>query len=214
MSTKNILVTITGPSVTGKSKLASLLKPYGFEELVSTTTRPPREGEVHGIHYNFVKQDAFDKLMEQNLMIEKVTIGSKSYGLSRPALDAVIRKGKNGVAVVEPNGAQQIGKFCKENNIELYQIFIDNAEKLLLTRLFERFKNDKLADPDVYSTRAQDMIHKEDKEWRQKAYSGEHYYDKLFDSFTLENEQDVVQSVVTAIESKLTGKKTSKMKVS
>lgn len=214
MSTKNILVTITGPSVTGKSKLASLLKPFGFEELVSTTTRPRREGEEHGVHYNFVNQDDFNKLVEKNLMIEKVSVGSKSYGLSKPALDAVISKGKNGVAVVEPHGAQQIGKFCRENNIELYQIFIDNDEKLLLKRLFERFKSDKLADPEIYSVRAHDMAHKEDKEWRQPAYNGEHHYDQVFETFTLENEHQVVKSIVNAIEQKLAGKKISKMKVS
>jgi len=210
----NILVTITGPSVTGKSKLASLLKPYGFDELVSTTTRPPREGEIHGVHYNFVAQNAFDKLVEKNLMIEKVTVGSNSYGLSRPALDAVISKGKNGVAVVEPNGAQQIGKFCRENNINLYQVFIDNSQDLLLERLFERFQNDKLASPKVYARRAHDMLIKEHKEWREPAYDGRHHYDKLFEAFTPENEQDIVKFIVNAVDVTLNGKKSNKMRVS
>lgn len=214
MSTKNILVTITGPSVTGKSKLANLLMPEGFEELVSTTTRAPREGEINGVHYNFVSPENFEAMLTKKLMIEKVNVGKYSYGLSRPALDIVISKGKNGVAVVEPNGAQQIGKFCKENNIELHQVFINNDLDLLRERLLERFRNDRLASAKDYVSRLDNMTKVEPFEWVAPAYDGRHHYDQVFDNFTPDNEKDVVASIVQAVNLKLVQKNSSKRKIS
>lgn len=50
---KRTLVTLTGPSCTGKSTVARKLVELGFVELISTTTRTPRQGEVEGVHYYF-----------------------------------------------------------------------------------------------------------------------------------------------------------------
>ena len=41
---KPIIITITGPSTSGKSTLANLFKPEGYQEVVSTTSRPARTG--------------------------------------------------------------------------------------------------------------------------------------------------------------------------
>jgi guanylate kinase len=202
----NILVTITGPSLTGKSKLAKLLEPLGFEELVSTTTRPQRTGEVDGIHYNFVDIATFEKMVEQNLMIEHSPVGSNFYGVSKPAFDKVISKGKNGIAVVEPDGAQKIAKYCIENNIELHQIFVDNPTQILMERFLTRFKEDKLADEKTYARRAMDMLQVEPKMWIEPAYNGKHHYDQVFEKFLPENEQEVVAEVLKSIEAKLAKK--------
>jgi guanylate kinase len=50
----NILLTITGPTCAGKTTLQRLLVARGMQEIVSFTTRPPREGEVDGKDYWFV----------------------------------------------------------------------------------------------------------------------------------------------------------------
>lgn len=210
MSTRNnILVTVTGPSLTGKSKLASLLKPEGFEELISTTTRPHRVGEINGVHYHFVDEATFKNMSANKLMIEEVVVGHNFYGVSRPAYDAVISKGLNGVAVVEPHGAQQVGKFCRENNITLHQVFINNPKAVLLKRLLERYKGDVLAgiaNDDVYAKRLLDMNDKEPQEWIAPALNGTHHYDQVFDSFSPENEKDIVKQIVEAVKLKLSQK--------
>lgn len=210
MSKQNILVTVTGPSLTGKSKLANLLAPEGFDELVSTTTRPPREGEIDGVHYTFVDVETFKKMSANKQMIEEVVVGKNFYGVSRPALDTVISKGKNGVAVVEPNGAQQVAKFCAENNILLHQVFINNPTDILGQRFKERYENDKLAKPEVYLQRLIDMITREPKEWIEPAYNGKHKYDQVFDLFTPENQHLVVEQITQAVNLKLNAKKNTK----
>jgi guanylate kinase len=208
----NILVTITGPSVTGKSKLAQLLQDYGFEELVSTTTRPPRKGEVDGIHYNFVDVPTFESMLENNLMIEKVQVGKNYYGVSKPAFDKVISKGKNGVAVVEPDGAQQVAAYCAQNNIVLHQVFVDNPTHVLVERFLKRYKEDSLANDETYAIRIIDMLQREPKMWIEPAYNGTHHYDQIFKSFGPENELSVVDELVSAVEQRLSKKNSSKRK--
>jgi len=210
---QTILVTITGPSLTGKSKLAQLLKPFGFEELISTTTRPPRQGEINGVHYNFVDVSTFKAMVENNLMIENVQVGKNYYGVSKIAFDNVINKGKNGVIIVEPNGAQQVAKYCKKNNICLHQVFIDNPLNVLVERFLKRYKNDELAKDDVYAIRIIDMLKKEPKDWVEPAYNGTHHYDQIFTTFNPENEKDVVNQIIDAIDKKLTKKINFKRKL-
>lgn len=208
----NILVTITGPSVTGKSRLAQLLQVHGFEELVSTTTRPPRKGEIEGVHYNFVDVSNFENMLSQNLMIEKVQVGKNYYGVSKPAFDDVISKGKNGVAVVQPDGAQQVAAYCAQNNIILHQVFVDNPTHVLVERFLKRYKEDSLANDENYATRIIDMLQKEPKNWIEPAYDGRHYYDQIFSSFGPDNEQVVVNNLVSAVDYKLAKNNNSKRK--
>ena len=72
---RGILVLYTGSSGVGKGTImAELLKRDPSIRLsVSNTTRDPREGEIDGVHYNFVTKEQFENevsyisLMEQNL---------------------------------------------------------------------------------------------------------------------------------------------------
>ena len=212
MSSNNILITITGPSLTGKSKLAELLKPYDFESIVTTTTRPPRKGEIDGVHYHFVSVEKFKSMIEEDLFLENAQVGKNFYGVSKPAFEFVLNKGKKCMAVVEPEGARQIAKYCDKHNIQLYQIFVDNPTQILVERFLKRYKNDDLALDTVYATRIIDMLQKEPKNWIEPAYNGVDSYDQVFELFTPENEQEVTHQVLDAINKKLAKKKEKKNK--
>lgn len=202
MNNKNILVTVTGPSLTGKSVLASLLKTEGFDELVSTTTRPARAGEIDGINYNFIKPVDFEKLIKSKSMIECVTVGDNYYGVTRKAFDDVIAKGKNGVVVVEPNGAMQVRKFCEENGILLHQVFVNNTIDVLLKRFLQRFKEDDKSDINTYARRLTDMLSIEQEIWVKSAYEGNQTYDQIFENFGPSTQMNVISSIKKSVEEK------------
>ena len=76
-SKPNTIIIIAGPSLTGKSKLSSLLIEQGFAQLISTTTRQQREGEKNGVHYHFLTKEAFRKKLATKGFIEHVEVDSR-----------------------------------------------------------------------------------------------------------------------------------------
>ncbi len=203
----NIILTVTGPSLTGKSRFANLLSPYGFKNVVTTTTRPARQGEINGEHYYFIGEKEFESMIKNEQLVEYVKVGNNYYGLSKQVLLNIVQNNQQGVLVIEPTGANNVRNFCLENNIKLYQIFLDNPTEVLIERFLERFKQDKLAKNSVYAKRIQGMLLEEPEQWIKPAYNGKHPYDKIFKEFNEENENMVVNDVM--VEMKKIGLKNS-----
>ena len=199
---KNILLTITGPSLTGKTELMNRFKQHGFEELVSVTTRQKRMGEVEGEIYNFISVEQFKALVDNNKMLQHNPVDDNYYGLPLSSYETISKKNKNAVIVVAPSGAKQIANYCLNHNINLYQIFINNAQELLLERFLNRFKNDSLANTQNYTKRLINMITKEQNEWVKPALNSEDYYDIVFNDFGPNNEKYVINTVLTNISKK------------
>lgn len=212
MQNKNFLVTITGPSLTGKTTLANLLENEGFVEVVSTTTRPMRKGEINGKHYNFVTREQFKEMKNSGLMIEEVEVNGNFYGVSRPAVESILKQGKNATVVVEPHGAQQVGDYCKLNNIPVFKVFIDNPVELLISRFKQRYANDDKADEVTYKNRLWTMTMVEPKEWIEPAYNGQHYYDKVFSEFTPEIQEQVIFELLAEISKKSDNKNKQRLR--
>ncbi|MDV5212124.1 guanylate kinase, partial [Acinetobacter baumannii] len=52
-----MFVLLSGTTCSGKTTIAdALTEKYGFNRIVTTTSRPKREGEVDGLHYHFITQ--------------------------------------------------------------------------------------------------------------------------------------------------------------
>lgn len=203
MKNNKFLITITGPSTSGKSTLASLFKEDGFTEIVSTTTRPQRTGEVEGSSYYFTNEDDFVKQLNNDDLVEHVKVGKYFYGVSKKAISDVIDKGIPAVLVIEPNGANKVAQYCKEQNISLHKVFVNNDMNVLIERLQKRFNEDKNANIEVYQERLWNIAIIEPKEWTKKAYSGEHHYDQIFDSFLPQNQDDIKNAVLSALNKKI-----------
>lgn len=203
MNNKKFLITITGPSTSGKSTLANLFKENGFTEVVSTTTRPQRTGEIEGVSYYFTDEDNFINQLANQELVEHVKVGKYFYGVSKKAISDVIDKGIPAVLVIEPNGANRVAEYCKEKGILLHKVFVNNDMNVLIERLQKRFHEDKNAKLDVYQERLWNIAIIEPKEWTLKAYNGEHYYDQIFDTFLPENQNDVKNSILSSVNQKL-----------
>ena len=80
---------LTGPSGAGKGTLLKWLEehfPNKFGFSVSYTTRPPREGERDGVHYNFVTRQQFEAMIAQDEFIEHCQVHDKMYGTAKKAI--------------------------------------------------------------------------------------------------------------------------------
>ena len=80
------LTVLAGPTAVGKGTVSADIRAR-YPEIwlsVSATTRPPRPGEVDGLHYHFVDADAFDSMIEHGDLLEWAVVhGVHRYGTPR-----------------------------------------------------------------------------------------------------------------------------------
>lgn len=88
---------ISGPSGVGKGTLIKMLLdkyPRALARKASHTTRAPREGEVHGVHYFFVKKDEYDVMRDGDQFTEYNNYNGNDYGTSKKAIEGIVAQGK------------------------------------------------------------------------------------------------------------------------
>ncbi|MGM0968631.1 MAG: guanylate kinase [Bacillota bacterium] len=101
------LIVITGPSGSGKT---SLMRQIMKNEVVSFTTRMPRQGEINGVDYKFISLEKFEELKEQGKLIEQVKYSDNYYGIDQEEFENKLSLG-NAFVIVDYHGMQQIKKF-------------------------------------------------------------------------------------------------------
>ncbi len=109
---KGQLFVITAPSGTGKTTIIDIIrkKIEGIGYSVSHTTRPPRTGEVNGVHYYFVTRKDFEKMIEAHEFVEWAVIYDHLYGTSMSSVESTLSSGKDLLLDLDIQGAQEIKK--------------------------------------------------------------------------------------------------------
>ena len=104
------LFMVVAPSGAGKSTLvnALLAKEPGIELSVSTTTRPPRPGEMNGREYHFVSVEEFKALRAQGEFLESAEVHGNFYGTSRRWIESRMQAGNDVLLEIDWQGARQI----------------------------------------------------------------------------------------------------------
>jgi len=112
------LFVLSAPSGAGKTTLVKgALERCGGEcrlsQVVTTTTRPAREGEKPGAHYNFVSIDEFKKKIEEGAFLEWSTWYDHYYGSPREILNQ-LKTGQSFILVVDRPGSAEIAQAYPE----------------------------------------------------------------------------------------------------
>ncbi|KAF8865868.1 hypothetical protein BDZ45DRAFT_611620 [Acephala macrosclerotiorum] len=104
-------IVISGPSGVGKGTLLKMLldkHPKVFGRKASHTTRPPREGEVHGQHYYFITKVEYDIMRDGDQFLEFNNFNGNDYGTSKKVVEGIIAQGKIPVMEMDYHGIQQL----------------------------------------------------------------------------------------------------------
>lgn len=105
------LVVLAGPTAVGKGVVSAYIRENypAVHFSVSATTRPARPGEVDGVHYYFVSDAEFDRMItEQELLEWAVVHNSYRYGTPRPPIDAALAEGRSVLLEIDLQGARAV----------------------------------------------------------------------------------------------------------
>jgi len=105
------LTVLAGPTAVGKGTVSTYIRENYPNVLlsVSATTRKPRPGEVDGVHYYFVSDEEFDRMIAENEMLEWAIVhNSYRYGTPRGPIDAALAEGKRVLLEIDLQGARSV----------------------------------------------------------------------------------------------------------
>lgn len=106
------LFVVSAPSGAGKTTLCKQMLDK-FSQLsysVSHTTRPPRQGEVHGRDYFFIDKPEFQRRIDAGLWAEWAKVHDNFYGTSLTLIQENLARGGNLLLDIDVQGARQIVK--------------------------------------------------------------------------------------------------------
>jgi guanylate kinase len=136
-----MLIIISGPSGVGKDTIIDALRRRDREAgretqrhyVVTCTTRPPRNGEVDGVDYEFLSREEFLRLRAARGFLEANEVHGNWYGSPREQVRNALVAGRDVILKIDVQGAQVV----KEQVSEALLIFVIPPS---LEELFERLR--------------------------------------------------------------------------
>jgi len=124
------MIVLIGESGSGKSTIEKELSAeYGFERIVSYTTRPMRDREVDGVDYHFINELCFLQMLVNGAFAESTSYNGWHYGILKDDCK------DNRIVVVEPYGLRQLKKV---DGINVKTIYIKVPEQERIVRMMKR----------------------------------------------------------------------------
>lgn len=105
-----IVAVLSGPSGAGKDTIlhgAMDLDP-SLATVATAKTRPPRRGEVHGVHHQFLSEREFDEWLAAGRFLEHATVYGHRSGVPREAVEAQLQLGKSVIIRTDVQGARTL----------------------------------------------------------------------------------------------------------
>lgn len=134
---RGMLVLYTGSSGVGKGTIMQelLKRDKNIRLSVSNTTRSPRNGEIDGVHYNFVSKDQFESLIQKDGYLEYAQYCGNYYGTPKQQVEDLLNQGYDVFLEIEVCGGLQImEKYPDVLSIFVLPPSIDTLEKRLRKR--------------------------------------------------------------------------------
>lgn len=139
---RGMMLVISSPSGAGKTSLSRQLV-MNHAELsvsVSSTTRPPRPGEMEGREYNFVDWESFDWMISEDLFLEWAEVHENRYGTPRKPVEKALAEGRDVLFDVDWQGARSISATGGADVVSVFILPPTIAE--LRRRLYARAEDD------------------------------------------------------------------------
>ena len=119
---RGLMLILSSPSGAGKTTIARrLLEEDGDIRLsISATTRPIREGETDGVHYHFVDQPEFDRMVAADQFYEWATVFGYCYGTPKAQIRAGLKAGQDYLFDIDWQGTQQLYQKDQQDVVRVF----------------------------------------------------------------------------------------------
>ena len=108
---------LAGPTAVGKGTVSTYVRDH-YPDVwlsVSATTRAPRPGEVDGVHYFFVSDAEFDRMIEEDDLLEWAVVHNlHRYGTPRHKVQEALAAGRSVLLEIDLQGARSIRQAMPE----------------------------------------------------------------------------------------------------
>jgi guanylate kinase len=119
---RGLMLVLSSPSGAGKTTISrALLERDGNLSLsISATTRPMRPGEREGVHYHFVDQARFDRMVAEGALLEHAKVFGNSYGTPRAPVDEALAAGGDVLFDIDWQGTQQLAERARKDLVAVF----------------------------------------------------------------------------------------------
>ncbi|HEX4847525.1 MAG TPA: guanylate kinase [Novosphingobium sp.] len=119
---RGLMFILSSPSGAGKTTISRMLLDRDSEIAlsVSATTRPMRPGEVDGVHYHFVDQATFDRMVDEDAFYEWATVFGHSYGTPKAQIRAGLKEGQDYLFDIDWQGTQQLYQKDQQDVVRVF----------------------------------------------------------------------------------------------
>ena len=112
MNKKNTIFLISGPSGVGKDTIIEELRSKfpNYFYAITATSRPKRDNETDGKHYLFLSEEQFQKLIDNNEMLEWANVYGNYYGVPASPIIEAIKLHKTIIIKIDVQGVESLKK--------------------------------------------------------------------------------------------------------
>jgi guanylate kinase len=118
---QGLLFIVSAPSGTGKTTVVERLveKIPDLQLSRSYTSRPPREGEVDRVDYNFISRQRFEAMRDDGQFLEWADVFGNLYGTGAAETRGALEAGKDVVLVIDVQGARKVRQ-CGLDHVDVF----------------------------------------------------------------------------------------------
>lgn len=119
---RGLMFILSSPSGAGKTTLSRMLLAADAEIMlsISATTRPPRPGEIDGVHYHFVSDERFDAMIEEDDFYEWAHVFGYRYGTPKGMIRAALKEGQDFLFDIDWQGTQQLYQKDQQDVVRVF----------------------------------------------------------------------------------------------
>lgn len=147
-----MIYVFSGFSGSGKTTIAKKVsEKLDIPMIVTYTTRPIRPGEKNGVDYNFITNEEFNKMKDNNMVVGHETIISANgdlwqYGIFKDSIK------KDCIIVLNPYGIRDLRK---NTDYKVFDMMITVDEKIRFKRILSR--NDNQTEEEIKRRQKDDL---------------------------------------------------------